>query len=78
MKEIFSTTILVLKSLLLFPLQWSICLAIKPVVPVRAVEHLISRSYGPSMARFASILVQKVAINQMLNLLHISGGKGCR
>ena len=30
-----------------------------PVVPVRAVEHLISRSYGPSMARSASILGQK-------------------
>ena len=45
------------------------------VVPVRTVEHLIYRSYGPSMARFASILVQKVAINQILNLLHSSNGK---
>ena len=51
--------------------------AIQTVVPVRAVEHLISRSCGPSMAPFASILGQKVAINQMLNLLHDSNGNCC-
>ena len=44
------------------------------IAPAGAVENLISRSCGLSMARFASILGQKVAINQMLNLLHICDG----